>query len=257
VLDTNGEHLHTHPHVITRPGDALPADWVLLATKAHQTPAAAGFLNVLCGPHTKVAVLQNGIDHVERVGPYVNGAEVIPTVVYCGAELLRPGHVEHRSSGFLIVPDSAGGHALEDLFADTRAGIRLTHDFLTASWQKLISNVVANGITALTCQRFEVFRDPKVNKMGQALVRECLRVSETAGAHVPADFDHVLLSGLASMPGNAGTSMLYDRLAERKLEHETLHGAVISTARRHHLATPMVDTMYALLEAISSVHHSS
>src|SRR6266496_1982664 len=55
--------------LLTDPGRVdAPADWVLLAVKAHQTQGAAGWLSALCARETTVAVLQNGIDHVERVG---------------------------------------------------------------------------------------------------------------------------------------------------------------------------------------------
>ena len=48
---------------------------MLLAVKAHQTDGAAGWLAALCGGGTTVAVLQNGIDHVERVAPLAGDAE--------------------------------------------------------------------------------------------------------------------------------------------------------------------------------------
>ena len=47
-----------------------PADWVLLAVKAHQTAGAAGWLRKLAGPETSVLVLQNGVDQAGRVAPF-------------------------------------------------------------------------------------------------------------------------------------------------------------------------------------------
>src|ERR1700754_229429 len=52
--------------VLTEPSDAEPVDWVLLATKGHQVAGTAPWLARLCGPNTTVAVLQNGVEHVER-----------------------------------------------------------------------------------------------------------------------------------------------------------------------------------------------
>ena len=59
----------THPAGTSRissaslrvPRDGHPTDWVLLATKAHQSEAAGPWLAALCGPETKLAVLQNGV----------------------------------------------------------------------------------------------------------------------------------------------------------------------------------------------------
>ena len=67
---------------LTEPADAVSVDWVLLCTKAHQTSAVGPWLARLCGPQTRVAVLQNGIRHADRLAPLVGMATVVPTVVY-------------------------------------------------------------------------------------------------------------------------------------------------------------------------------
>jgi 2-dehydropantoate 2-reductase len=53
---------------------ASRCDWVLLCTKAHQTASAAGWLRASCGPDSKIAVLQNGVDHVDPGGRAMPGA---------------------------------------------------------------------------------------------------------------------------------------------------------------------------------------
>jgi 2-dehydropantoate 2-reductase len=44
-----------------------------------------------------------------------------------------------------------------------------------------------------------------------------------------------------------GTSMLYDRLAGRSLEHEHVSGAVVRLGRKHGIPAPANQAMYALL----------
>ena len=63
---------------MTDPAAAAPVDWVLLCTKSHDTLSASPWLARLCRPSTRVAVLQNGIDHVSRVSPLIAGATVVP-----------------------------------------------------------------------------------------------------------------------------------------------------------------------------------
>ena len=66
----------TSRHSVTMFGDpdtedeVLPADWLLLATKAHQSEAALPWFKRLVTSRTRIAVLQNGIDHVERGSEY-------------------------------------------------------------------------------------------------------------------------------------------------------------------------------------------
>jgi 2-dehydropantoate 2-reductase len=89
-----------------------PADWILLATKAHQSPGAVPWLDALCGPHTRVAILQNGVDHVERIRPLVPaGTPLVPVVIQLPAEKRAPGEIEQSHVGLLFVPDDDDGTA--------------------------------------------------------------------------------------------------------------------------------------------------
>src|SRR5579864_5221140 len=73
---------------LTDPAQANPVDWVLLCTKTHATASAAPWLKRLCTPATRVAVLQNGVDHVARVAPFAGGTTVLPVIVYFNGERL-------------------------------------------------------------------------------------------------------------------------------------------------------------------------
>ena len=55
----------------------------------------------LCDASTRVAVLQNGIEHAARIAPFANGATAVSTVVYYNGERLgagpRPPAPRHRA----------------------------------------------------------------------------------------------------------------------------------------------------------------
>jgi 2-dehydropantoate 2-reductase len=93
------------------PAKAEPAEWVLLCTKTHQTEATAPWLAQLCASNTKVAVLQNGVDHVARVAPLVNGATVVPVIVYYNGERIADDHMRLRQGAgqdLLVAKDETG-----------------------------------------------------------------------------------------------------------------------------------------------------
>jgi len=200
-----------------------------------------------------VVVLQNGVEHEARVRPLLPHAEteIVPAVVYCGAEVAGPGHVVHHTNGFLIVPACPIGDALAALYQNSRASIHLSDDFTSAVWQKLCGNVVANGITALTERRMEVMRRPNVSAAAWALAGECLAVARAEGAVIDDAYVDLLVDEAAAMPEDAGTSMLYDRLAHRPMEQDALYGAVVRAGERHGIAAPLHATFLALLAAIS------
>ena len=114
------------------------SNWVLLCTKTHQTAATAPSLARLCGPRTRVAVLQNGIGHAERLAPYVGTAAVVPTIVYYNGERLAADRVRFRRAGEhdLVVRDDADGRAFADLLRGTPMRLLLSDDFHTLLWRK-------------------------------------------------------------------------------------------------------------------------
>jgi 2-dehydropantoate 2-reductase len=69
--------------VCTDPGAAAPAEWVLLAVKAHQTEGARPWLEAL--KPAVIVVLQNGVEHRELVAPLAGGARLLPAVSWCPA----------------------------------------------------------------------------------------------------------------------------------------------------------------------------
>jgi 2-dehydropantoate 2-reductase len=225
-------------------------DWLFVGTKAQDTAAAAPWLRTLAGVATKVVVLQNGIDHEVRVKPFVNGAAIVPAIVQIGGERVAPGHIVHQGGNRLIVPRGQDGGALAALFADSGIEVHETDDFLTTAWRKLLANVTANPITALTHRRQEVFADPLVRGLARDLLLETIKVGQAAGARLsPEDADR--LAGRLGDRPTSGTSMLYDRLAGLPLEHEYITGAVIRAAEQHGIDVPLNRAIYALVNALS------
>jgi 2-dehydropantoate 2-reductase len=234
--------------VITDPAEVEgPADWVLVATKAQQTEGAAPWLHRLCGPDTTVVSVQNGVEGETRLAPFVNGAPVLAAVVYCGAELVAPGHTRHHSAGYLIVPDVPAGHRLSALFEGSRAEIRISADHLDEAWRKLGINVAVNGPTALCNRPILVVGRPDMGALARRLVAECWAVARAEGATLS---DEGIDRLVAAVSGSQGiTSMLQDRRAGRPTEFDALYGAVIRLGARHGIPTPVHETIAALLAA--------
>ena len=239
--------------VITDPAEATPADWVLVVTKTQDTAAAAPWLARLCTRSTRVAVLQNGIDHVERVAPLANGATVVPVIVYYNGERLAPDRVRMRVAGDhdLAVPDDAGGRAFAALAAGTPLRVLVEPDFVTLKWRKLLLNAVANPITALTMQRQAVLRRPDVHALCLDALDETVKVARADGATLPDDEPRLAMERLLQFSPELGTSMYFDRMAGRSFEVEALTGAVVAAGERHGIATPLNRVFLALLRAIN------
>lgn len=239
--------------VLSAPEHAGPVDWVLLATKAQDTAAAAPWLARLCTPDTRVAVLQNGIDHVERVAPLAGGATIVPVIVYYNGERLAPDRVRLRPTGDhdLDVADDDGGRAFAALMEGTPLRVRTSADFVTLKWRKLLLNAVANPITALTMQRQAVLRRADVFALCLAILAETVQVARADGARLPENEPELAMERLFKFAPELGTSMYFDRLAGRSFEVEALNGAVVAAGERHDIATPLNRMLLTLLRAIN------
>jgi 2-dehydropantoate 2-reductase len=226
-----------------------PADWVLLAVKTHQTEGAAGWLRALAGPRSVIVVLQNGVEHLETVGPFAGGATLLPAIVWCPAEVVEPGRVRVRGDVRVSVPAGAPGRALAELLAGT-AKVDQVEDFRTEVWRKLCVNAVA-GLLVLAGRRAGMFAREDVRMLARAYATECLAVARAEGADLPDTVADELVAYFAAMPADLGTSMLFDREAGRELEWDARNGVVRRRGARHGIPTPISDVVVPLLAAAS------
>lgn len=225
-----------------------PADAVLVAFKAQHTDGATHWFEPLCGPDTLVVSVQNGIEGVERLAPLAPSSTVIPGVVYCGAELLEPGHVRHSAMARLIVPDEPAGHRAAELADGTPLNIEPSPGALTAAWVKLGLNSVANGLTALTLKPMGVIADPGIRAIGEQLLIECWATGRAAGAELDLDVIPKTLDGMSRSRGGR-TSMQQDREAGRPTEHDAIHGAIVRKGEEYGIPTPVTTIVHDLLAA--------
>ena len=252
TMERGAEVTDVAMRALTDPAAAQPVDWVFVCTKTHATASTAPWLQHLCTPATKVAVLQNGIDQVASVAPFAGGATVIPVIVYTNAERLGPDRVRFNPVGNddYVVADDAAGHAFAALFDGTPLRVRLSEDFKTLLWRKLLMNVAANPISALTLQRQAVFRRPDMHALCLDILAEAVAVGRAEGARLTPDEAQRIMTQLLGYSPALGTSMYFDRLAGRPLE-TAIPGAIAAAGARHGIATPIIGALYALLCAVS------
>ncbi len=250
LVETGGRVEAVDARVLDDPALCVPADWVLLATKAHQTGGAADWLARGCGPPTRaVVVLQNGIDHERRVAPYVAATPVLPGIVLCSAERLGPGHIRHHGFSSVEVPERPESTELAAALAPGPMDVRVRPDFARAQWLKLLQNLTVAPLTALTGRRMAVMARPDVADLALGLAREAVVVGRACGVALSDDDAHHVVELAASLPADMGTSLLFDRLAGRPTEVEFLTGAVVSLAEQHQIPVPLNRAVLTILRA--------
>jgi 2-dehydropantoate 2-reductase len=238
------------------PREFAPYDLILFCVKSYDTAAAAGTLEGCLNPGGIILTLQNGVENEALLSEVFGREAVMGGNARVGAELVAPGRVVHRTGGLIEFGeldgrDSARAQRLAELFR--RAGIfgELTMRLPTIRWEKLLWNAAFNTVTTLVQRKVgDLIDDPDCVELLRALMHEIAAVARAEGvglgdAQVEAQFTRSRASLRDVRP-----STLQDSERGKPLEYEALCGAVIRTARRHQIATPHMDTVYALMKLL-------
>jgi 2-dehydropantoate 2-reductase len=236
------------PEVVTSPGQARPVDWVLVATKVYDVAAAAKWFQYLTGPETRLAVLQNGVEHKERFAPYFPAARILPVVVDIPVEREGPGQLRQRRSGLLTVPAGADGEEFARLFQKAGLKVAVTPDFQTALWTKLAINC-AGAISALVLKPALIAHRPAIADIQRSLVRECVAVGRAEGATLDDSLAEWVVDRYREAAPDSINSLHADRIAGRPMEIDARNGVIVRLGAKHGIPTPVNQIIVALLEA--------
>ncbi len=240
--------IEAHPKIQTEPGTGPAADWILVATKAYDSGSAAAWFAGIMGEGTRVAVLQNGVDHVERFSAYLPADRIVPVIVDCPTERIEPGVIRQRGDATMVVPESAIASEFTKLFAKTKIDASASSDFTTIAWRKLCINS-AGAVNALLLKPEGIVRDPHAANVMRKLILETAAVGRAEGARLDDSIADEVCEIFRSHPADTVNSLHADRLAGRPMEVDLRNGVVVRLGQRHGISTPCNEMVVALLKA--------
>ena len=240
------------PRVFIDRAQARPADWVLIATKAYDSAAAASWFETTCGPETRVAVIQNGVEQVERFAPYLPRERILPVMIDVPADRIAPGKVMQRGPIHIVVPEGENGASFVELFAGLNLDVVQSRDFTTAAWKKLCLNS-AGAVCAALLKPAGIVHHEGVAEIMRAIVRECIAVGRAEGATLEDSIAEGIIERMRRGSRDAANSMLADRRAGQPMEIDARNDVIVRLGRQHGIATPMNALLVALLEAAQSL----
>jgi 2-dehydropantoate 2-reductase len=253
---------------------ASPVDWVLVATKTYDTEGAEHWVQPLASTGASIAIIQNGVEHGERIAHLIPQHRTLPVIIDCPVERHPDGLVVQRGDVKMTVESGSLGADFAALFASDTAfsdlareffpraratnlemGFRhsnvtidLTDDFLTAAWRKLCFNS-AGAISALTLRPAGVLRDSEMARTAADIVDECAAVARASGANIAPSIAEDVIAGYRAQPFDSINSMLADRLASRPMEIDARNGVIVRKGESLGIPTPLNRLLVALLRA--------
>ncbi|MGE0798154.1 MAG: ketopantoate reductase family protein [Lautropia sp.] len=270
IIDRNSEHIaaierhglrlegplgnRTVRLTATREAPHAVQDLVVLAVKAADVGPAAALARPMLGGQTIVLAMQNGLGSAEVAAAEV-GADRLAVGIASGfgASIKAPGHAHHNAMQAIRMGPHAGlaPDALARVAGAWRAAgfdAQAVDDIAAMQWRKLICNVAYSAPCALTGLTVgEVMDDADIGPISRAAAREAWEVAVALGIGIAIDdpVAHVRAFG-ASVPG-AKPSALQDLEAGRPSEIDVINGAVPRYGRQVGVATPVNDTLVALV----------
>ena len=234
---------------MTDSAQAGAVDWVIVATKAYDSAAAAQWFPGLRAQGAPVAVVQNGVEHRERFASYVSAERLLPVVIDCPVERPGDGSVLVRGAARMKVEDEPLARAFAELFAGSTAKMELVDDFTTAAWWKLCMNSVG-ALSALALKPTGVLWEEPMSRVALEMAEECAAVGRAEDARLDESMGQQVMEHVRAHPADAINSMLADRMAGRRMEIDARNGAIVRKGEKHGVATPLNRMAVALLEAI-------
>lgn len=240
------------PTVLTDPKAAEPVDWVLVCTKVYDVEATRPWLERLVEQGTRVAIIQNGVEHVRLFEHLVPAERLVPVMINLPATRTAPGRLVQHRHGIIAVPAGHNGADFAALFAHTEIEAAAHEDFVSQLWIKLTGNAITI-LPALTLRATGPVWSEEIEAIVRGLAEECAAVGRAEGAVIPQSvIDGAVANARGSAEGSIAGSLHADRLAGNPMEVDARNGVIVRLGARHGIATPVNAMLVTLLGASGS-----
>ena len=237
------------PKIITNPAEGTPVDWVLVATKTYDADATKPWLDHLLAGHTRVAIIQNGVEHERLFAHLVPASRIVPVIINLPAARSAPGRIVQHRHGIISVPAGKNGEDFAALFARTEIEASAHADFVSQAWLKLTGNSIAI-VPSLTLRATGPVWNPDLEAIVRGVVEECAAVGRAEGATIPQGFVDSTIETSRNMAEGASAGSLHaDRLAGHPMEVDARNGVIVRLGQKHGIPTPMNKVLVTLLAA--------
>jgi 2-dehydropantoate 2-reductase len=200
--------------------------------------------------------LQNGVDNPERIARHV-GNEVIPVLVYAGANIPEPGTVRHTGGTRLVMGrlgrfcgSGSGSISFDAIVAELRhvgLDVKISEDIEADLWTKLVMNCAYNAISALGQSHYaRMVGMPEVNRLMRDAAGEAAAVAKAKGVRLPDAIVDIAMKVADTMP-QTRSSTAQDIARGRPTEIAHINGYVVREGERLGIATPVNRTLGALI----------
>jgi 2-dehydropantoate 2-reductase len=233
-------------------------DVVVVAVKAYDNGTALPLIAPLIGPATSILTLQNGVDSVAELAARYGEGPVLGGTTYVATSIVEPGVIEQNGTHRRIVMGEVFGdppwlsdrvRAFGEALAGSDIQVEMVADGRVPIWEKFIMLVSIAAFTgAARLPIGPLWADEHIRSRLVEGCREIERVARAEGVPVAHDIIERIRGYIANIPPTMRSSLLIDLSAGKRIEVESLQGAVVRRAARCGVPVPVISTLYAVLK---------
>jgi 2-dehydropantoate 2-reductase len=254
VDSIKGNFVIDHPNVTYLPSSVGPVDAVFLAVKAWEIEDAARVLAPMLGEETMVIPLENGIEAPDQLAAILGRHHVLGGLCGIVSYIVEPGHIRHVGADPFIMfgeLDNQKTARVERLRDEClRAGVQadIPADIHHALWSKFVFIAPMSGLGAATRASIGVWRSmPETRDLATRAIGEIIDLAQARGVDLGAGATERTLARFDGLPPDATSSLQRDIMDGKPSELDAQLGAVVRLARASGVATPVCETLLALL----------
>jgi 2-dehydropantoate 2-reductase len=247
-LESEIVRLGAATHIDRIPPEAL----ILLMTKVPATADALEPIASLVRDDTTIIVLQNGLNSDEIARAAVGGrGTVLRGITQFGAIFDQPGIIQYMAKGYTLLENHERSPRIAAVLNAAGLDCRISRNITKEVWRKLIFNCVVNPVTTIIGCKVGGIVDPRLDRLKQLIIDECLAVAKTEGVIVKADWISEINATYAGSPNTV--SMQQDLLRGRGTEIDYLNGAVVALGAQRGVQCPVNEGLTRIIKAMEAI----
>jgi 2-dehydropantoate 2-reductase len=234
---------------------------VLLTTKSFDTEAAMKALQPLIAADasdTVVISLQNGIGNGERIARYVGENRTLGGMVITGFEIPQPGEIKVTVSADTIKIGELNNEItprvrkIVAIFNEAGIPSDAVDNIQTHIWAKVLYSAALNPLSAIFRVTYGKLAQPHAFAIIEDLIHEAFAVAKAENVTLfwdrAEDYLEYLRHTQIPKTEKHHSSMLNDIERGRKTEIEFLNGVFVKLGKKHHIPTPVNETIVRVIK---------
>ena len=244
------------PTMITDDLSELPdIDIYMISVKSYDLEEIIKQISKKVTKHTIIMPLLNGIDICERIRAILKDGIVLPSTVYLGSFIEKPGMVTQRGGGIMVSGLDPNFLDFEPqdfikIFTDASITLKWSNDSYPPIWEKYIF-VASLALVSADADKTlgQVLEDEELTSTMRKIMEEIVSIGIKKGIKLPKNIINKVLESMKTFPHELKTS--YQRDVEKKgkkNEGDIFGGAIISQGKKYNVPTPITELVFTRIQ---------